>query len=57
MAEPTLYNFYSASSRKRQPKINPPLKVYTEAEYEELQNATKQVHQAFVKKKIDFSKF
>ncbi len=56
MSEPTLYNFYSNSSRKRQPKINPPLRVYTEEEFEELQNAAKPVNQAFVKKKIDFSK-
>lgn len=52
MSEPTLYNFYSNSSNKRKPKLNPPLKVYTEEEYNELKNATKQVHQAFVKKKI-----
>lgn len=56
MSEPTLYNFLNPYSAKRKPQIKPPIKVYTEEEYEELKNSQKQVNKAFVKKKINFSK-
>lgn len=56
MKEPNLYNLNCYGKNTRKAVIKPPIKVYTEDEYEELKNAQKQVHQAFVKKKINFSK-